>query len=65
MSPGVGLQVVGPRKLALTSFTLEWFHTCVSPLVSFELVRARKPSLTILEVTLVWFLTSVLPAVHL
>lgn len=38
MSPGVGLQVVGAGEFALTSFTLEWFHTCVSPLVSFELV---------------------------
>jgi hypothetical protein len=27
MSPGVGLQMVGPGKLSLTSFTLEWFHT--------------------------------------
>lgn len=40
MSPGVGLQVVGAGELSLTSFTLEWFHTCVSPLVPFELVGA-------------------------
>lgn len=32
-------------------------QTCMSPLVSFELVWTRKPSLTVLEVTLVWFLT--------
>lgn len=65
MSPGVCLKVVRPRELSLTRLAFEGFNSCVSPLVSFQLVRARKPAATVCELTLVGFLPCVFATVHL
>lgn len=52
-------------EFTLTGFALEWFYPSVSSLVSLQLIRTGEPSSAVLEITLVWLLTCVLPAVHL
>lgn len=65
MSPGVCLKVVRPRELSLTRLAFERFNSCVSPLVSLELVRTRKPPTAVCELTLVGLLPCVFATVHL
>lgn len=65
VSAHVCLEVIWTRKFSLANFTLEWANTSMLATVTSELIRARESLAAAFMFTDIWFLSSVLPDVHL
>ena len=61
----VETEMVTPGKSPITEVTFEWFHSCVFPVMSRQLIRSSKLPVTTLPATAVRLLTSVRPLVGL
>ena len=57
--------MVTPGKSPITEVTFEWFHSCVFPVMSRQLIRSSKLPVTTLPATAVRLLTSMRPLVGL
>ena len=61
----VKTEMVTPGKSPITEVTFEWFHSCVFPVMSRQLIRSSKLPVTTLPATAVRLLTSVCSLVGL